>query len=196
MPRQCYYLPDMEQAGQLPTPPTGSRSTAAKPFAALAIPALVVLLLVIADQVTKWMVVRWIGPDADSHRFELAGAYLAFEYVENRGAAFGILSGRTVMLVILALLVAVVFYMVIRHELPRSPLMRLVVILIAAGAVGNLIDRIRLGHVVDFVAVGIWPKFNIADACISLGILLLVYVTLTETPHDAAGGESDAHASE
>ena len=52
--------------------------------------------------------------------------------------------------------------------------------LLAGGALGNLIDRLRLGHVVDFVAVGVWPKFNVADAAVSLGVLLLVWHGLSE----------------
>jgi signal peptidase II len=140
--------------------------------------AVLIGALVALDQAVKLTITAWIGPEATSHRFELAGAYLAFEYIENRGAAFGILNGQTTLLIGLALAVGAFFFLSYRREASQSAVLQVALALIAAGAVGNLIDRVRLGYVVDYMAVGIWPKFNIADSCISIAIVLLAWQAL------------------
>jgi signal peptidase II len=139
--------------------------------------AIFLIAAVALDQVTKFAIVEWLGPGASSHRWELAGKYLALEYVENRGAAFSILEGQTTLLIILAIAVAVGFVALVRKELARSYPLQAALSLIVAGAIGNLADRIRLGHVVDFVAVGVWPKFNVADTCVTIAILILAWTS-------------------
>ncbi|MGH2559294.1 MAG: signal peptidase II [Thermomicrobiales bacterium] len=130
----------------------------------------VVLLL---DQATKWLVIRALGPGEPEHRVELIGSALAVHYVQNSGAAFGLFRGQTALLTAIALLVVgglVVSYA--RHRAPSLTL-ALGLGLLIGGAFGNLIDRLRFGYVVDFVSVGIWPKFNVADSAITVGVALL-----------------------
>lgn len=145
----------------------------------------VVLTLVGIDQLLKYVMVEWLGPNATSHRWELAGKYLAFQYVENRGAAFGILAGRTMLLTILAVVVAIGFVVAIRQDLTRNRALRIAILLILAGAIGNLTDRLRLGYVIDFMAVGVWPKFNLADACISIALAILAWTSFFSKPREA-----------
>lgn len=140
----------------------------------------IAFLAVVVDQVTKALIVAWIGPDQDTHRWEVAGRLFAFQYVENTGAAFGILAGRIWLLSILALVVAVGFLAAFWKELPFNGILRWSVGLILGGAIGNLVDRVRLGHVVDFIAVGDWPKFNIADSAITLGLMLMAITAFRE----------------
>ena len=143
------------------------------------LPLLVAAVVVAGDQLVKSLIVWWLGPDRSDQRFEVLGAVLAFEYVENTGAAFGTFRGRGVVLGLLAVLVLgglVVYYRRL-HE--PSPWTAIGVGLIVGGAVGNLLDRVRLGHVVDFVAVGIWPKFNLADSAITVGVALMARQVLT-----------------
>ena len=168
---------------------TGSPQTVAVPAGrALAVPVIVALMVIVADQVTKMVTVAWLGPDAAYHRWELAGAWLAFDYVENTGAAFGILRGRTWLLSAAALGVATWFAFAYGRSLPRSRVLQVAIGLVLGGAIGNLIDRVRLGYVVDFVAVGIWPRFNVADSAITIGLVLLfLHIALEETD-----GSSDA----
>lgn len=140
-----------------------------------AIPILLASAVVLLDQATKALVVGGLGPNASTNQVTLLGPALVLRYVENTGAAFGMLRGRggflsLAVLVILAGLV--VFY---RRVAASSPSMSAAVGLIAGGAVGNLIDRARLGYVVDFVAIGPWPTFNLADSAISIGVVLLSY---------------------
>ena len=129
----------------------------------------------VVDQLTKFLLVSTIGPGRLESRVEVVDGWLALEYTENRGAAFGLLSGlvsdpgcgidrNTVGLLL--------HYM----RQARPPLWQTLAIgAIAGGALGNLIDRVRLGHVIDFLSVGPWPNFNVADSAITVGVLVLIW---------------------
>lgn len=153
-------------------------------------PALAATAVVALDQATKAGVVAWLGPDRERHRSELLGAVFAVEYVENTGAAFGSFRGQGLPLIAfaLAIVVGLVFYY--RRITRQSAPVAFAVGLLIGGAIGNLVDRVRLGHVVDFVAVGIWPKFNVADAAVAVGIILLAWHVLVADP--GAGGIEEA----
>jgi signal peptidase II len=131
------------------------------------------LTIVLLDQLTKWLVVQSLGPDQRDHRVELLGSWFAFHYAENTGAAFGMLTGQGWLLTVIAGVVAMVLLAsVVRMAKPS----RLVVLgcgLLLGGALGNLVDRLRFGYVVDFISVSSFPKFNIADSAITFGILVL-----------------------
>jgi signal peptidase II len=142
---------------------------------ALAAPLLIATIVVLVDQFTKWLVTRSLGPDAEDHRTAFLGAHVAIQYVENNGAAFGLFRGQAFLLTLAAL--AVVVALVVSYQRARNPSWQLVwgLGLMLGGALGNLIDRIRLGFVVDYIAISIWPKFNIADSAITLGVLLIAW---------------------
>ena len=162
-------------------PPQSGKSGRARQ--ALAAPLLVALLIVILDQVSKWAVVRELGPDRIDHRAELVGDVLALHYVENSGAAFGFLRGQTFLLTLVA--VAVVVALVVSYQRAQHTTWQLTTGLgmLLGGANGNLIDRIRLGYVVDFIEVSAWPKFNVADSAITVGVILIAWHALV---HDQA----------
>lgn len=136
------------------------------------------------DQVVKAVLIAWLGPDAVVHRWELAGRLVAFEYVENRGAAFGILPGRTSLLIVVALLITFGAIALMVREARHHPVGAAGIGLVVGGALGNVIDRIRFGYVVDFMAVGTWPRFNVADTMITIGIVLLLWSGLREDQQD------------
>jgi len=142
--------------------------------------AAVAIVIMVLDQATKAMMVAWIGPDSGRHRVEFAGSLLAFEYVENSGAAFGLFAGRIWLVSVLAMVVAAGFLAGFRKELPGNLLLRVGVAAVVGGAIGNLVDRIRLGYVVDFIAVGTFPRFNVADSAITIGIVLLLVCMLID----------------
>jgi signal peptidase II len=128
------------------------------------------------DQLTKAAVVAAIGPGQPDTRIELRASWLALEYVENRGVAFGLLAGLgPILLLVSCALLAGLLAHYAREERP-SPWQTLAIGMIAGGAAGNLIDRIRLGYVIDFVAVGAWPNFNVADSAITCGVILMIVV--------------------
>jgi signal peptidase II len=96
---------------------------------------------------------------------------------ENSGVAFGFLGGGGALVVVLtvAVLIAVLVWL---WRQPGRPGLWLAAGLLAGGAVGNLIDRARLGAVTDFIDPPLWPAFNVADVAITLGVAVLVLVTL------------------
>lgn len=136
--------------------------------------------MLLVDQVVKWAMTAWIGPDASHHRVEVLGRFVAFEYVENSGAAFGIFAGQPVLLAVGAVLATALFIGLMRTTLRAHPLVPIAVGLVLGGAIGNLLDRIRLGHVVDFVAVGTYPRFNVADSAITVGLILLAWMAFRD----------------
>ena len=115
--------------------------------------------------------------------YQLVGSYLQIIRGENRGGLFGILQGSAPLLALLS--VGVILALVIYHErerLPRVSPLTVGVGLLIGGAIGTLIDRVAFGYVLDFIDVGVgslrfWT-FNIADAGISLGIVILLVDTL------------------
>ena len=133
--------------------------------------------IVVADQVAKWLIQAWFAP---GERLGLTG-FLNLVLVFNRGAAFSFLASapgwQTPLLAGIALLAAAVVSVLLLRN-PSRNLMNGGLALILGGALGNLIDRLRYGHVVDFLdfhAAGWhWPAFNVADAAITLGAGLLI----------------------
>jgi len=127
------------------------------------------------DQMTKAIIVAILGPAQQESRIELAADWLTLEYAENRGAVFGLFQGLAQILAVtsIAVTIALLVHFLRTH---RPPLWHTVAIgAIAGGAIGNLVDRLRLGYVVDFVSVGSWPNFNLADSAVTIGVLLLAW---------------------
>lgn len=140
---------------------------------------LIASLVVMVDQITKWIIVQ---------NFQLHEAlpvipdFFDLVYVRNKGAAFGFLAdtGYRVPFLLTTTMVAVVFLVWFYRQLkPEQVLSRSGLSLVLGGAIGNLIDRLRLGEVVDFLDVHWfqhhWPAFNVADSaiCVGVGMLLL-----------------------
>lgn len=160
---------------------TTDSAVSAKPWRAN-LPGLVTLVLAIvaADQITKFLVVGSLGL-GQSH--PLVPGWLHFTLVRNTGMAFGLLSGAAipfkaalVTLLSLAAMGAVTYYAL--KSTHNERLTRVGLTFILGGAMGNIIDRVRLGYVVDFVDVFYrdthWPAFNVADTCICIGVGLLL----------------------
>ncbi len=135
---------------------------------------LIVSVILILDQWTKaivranipfggqWMPLEWLAP------------YFRFVHWKNTGAAFGLFQGGGLIFGILAVVVAR-FIIVYYRSIPEDEkLMRIALSMQLGGALGNLIDRIRFGPVTDFISVGTFPVFNIADSCITVGVGLLI----------------------
>jgi signal peptidase II len=141
--------------------------------------------VVVADQITKRLAE---GRLRDQRSFPIVDDILRLTYVENRGAAFGVLQDQTTFFVLVGILVIGVIAASYRY-LPRSGfLLHLALGLQLGGAIGNLIDRVRQGYVVDFVDFGYranwWPVFNVADSAIVVGVALLALNALSPSPAD------------
>jgi signal peptidase II len=155
------------------------------------------VVVVLLDQATKRLAEERLDRGgARSVPLPFVGDYLRFTYVENRGAAFGLLQDQTAFFVFVGILVVGVIAASYRY-LPRSGfLVHLALGLQLGGAVGNLIDRIRQGYVVDFVDFGYhsnwWPVFNVADSAIVVGVALLALNALSPSAPGKPGNSVDA----
>jgi signal peptidase II len=127
--------------------------------------------VVAADQATKALVranVRIGSSDGVFPGVELV-------HVHNRGVAFGLFAEGGLLLVVVGV-AAVTALLVFFATHSRRPLVWLPTGLLLGGAAGNLIDRLRQGYVTDFIHLPLWPSFNLADSCITIGVLSLLYV--------------------
>jgi len=114
---------------------------------------------------------------------------LRITYVTNTGAAFGILQGQTLFLMVTTFfgLAAILLYFL--YPPMEHGVLRLALGLQLGGAVGNLADRVRLGKVTDFIDVGPWPAFNVADSSIVVGVTIIIgFFLLAESLHQRAQG--------
>ena len=143
--------------------------------------ALLVVILVIAlDQWTKAQVVANLSPPETRSPIPIIGDYLTVYYIQNSGAAFSLLANNVVLAVLIGVAICVIAYLYARIFNTGPLAFKLIFGLIIGGAAGNLIDRaIRGGYVVDFIFFRIpqigyhFAIFNIADASISIGVVLL-----------------------
>ena len=139
----------------------------------------IALLVVVADQLSK------IGIRSNLALGESLPETGLFRltHVYNTGAAFGLFQGQTFPLTIVAIfgiVVILLFTLLFYHRFPLlgSRLGKPALGLILGGTIGNLIDRLRFGGVTDFIDVGIWPAFNIADSAVVVGTIILAYTLL------------------
>ena len=138
-----------------------------------------VALLTGFDQLTKLLAVKNLKGKAD---IPLIPDVLYFQYLENRGAAFGLFQDRKIFLVLLTSLILVgVCYVLWKIPADKKYIyLKLLCFLITAGGIGNLIDRVRLDYVIDFIyfAPIDFPVFNVADIYVSVGMVFLFTVVL------------------
>jgi signal peptidase II len=149
-------------------------------------PALIVagtaVTLFVADQVSKALIVGAFRP---GESVNVIGDFVRLWYVQNTGAAFSLFPGALWLFLpvtVLALAMIVYFFRAFRD---RGPAIHVVLGTVLAGTLGNLVDRLRLGYVVDFISVGIgdlrFPTFNVADSAVVVGIIVLVaYLTFAD----------------
>ncbi|MGE3271305.1 MAG: signal peptidase II [Chloroflexota bacterium] len=106
------------------------------------------------------------------------GEYIRLTYVENRGAAFGVLQNQTAFFILVGVIVISVIIASYRYIPEPSWILNICLGLQMGGAIGNLIDRIQVGYVVDFIDLTFWPVFNIADSAICVGVVGLAWSVL------------------
>jgi signal peptidase II len=131
--------------------------------------AIIVLSVIILDQLTKFLI-RHFQPVWDLK-------FLTIQFIQNTGAGFGILQGRTLWLGILSLVVAAIIIYNYKH-ISKERLMQYSFAIFLGGTIGNMIDRLLIGYVTDFIYFSFWPAFNIADACLSIAVIIIVVLTL------------------
>lgn len=150
---------------------------------------MLILFLLAADQLTKYMVRLWLDP----HNLISLLPFFRLEHIQNNGIAFGMMDGHSTLIlavgsVIVMLLMGAAFYTSsnIRLAWPMA--------LLVAGSAGNLIDRAINGSVTDFLHFQYWPAFNLADSYIVTGVALLAYQLLSE-PYQNEARDTDTRES-
>jgi signal peptidase II len=162
------------------------------------VPACVFATVLVFDQLTKIWAVRRLGPAEGQHVIYLIGDWFRLTFLKNTGVAFGLFQDMPQVFTVTSLVItagALYFY---RYHLPtESRWVQVTIGLIAGGAIGNVIDRIRLGYVIDFVSIGWWPIFNVADSAISVGVSMLAgYLLLTDVDKPRVTARNDVNYDE
>ena len=141
----------------------------------------IVATIVVLDQVTK----SWIVATHSSVPLEIVGHDIEFRVARNSGGAFSTFTNATIVLAVLAIGLSIWLVRTLRRSTDRATVITLSLVL--GGALGNLADRVfrspgvLRGHVVDFIKVGSFPSFNVADSAITVGALLLVLMSFRST---------------
>lgn len=142
-------------------------------------------VVLVVDQITKF---RISGSMMRGESISVIGEFFRITYVHNSGAAFGLdLGGRWSFIIVTIIVAAFILFYYARTE--NTLTARWALALILGGALGNLVDRIRIGEVVDFLHLSVgglsWPIFNVADIGVSVGVgLLAIHLFRKEHPED------------
>lgn len=144
------------------------------------IPALIAAVVLIIDQLSKAWILR-IWPEPYTGEIPIIERWLELTYIQNTGVAFGLFQGVPQLFTVTSIIIiggAIWFYLT---QLPAHDRgLALSLGLIVGGAVGNVVDRIRFGYVVDFIKTfdGRFPIFNVADSCIVVGVCLMALLLM------------------
>ncbi|MBH66622.1 MAG: signal peptidase II [Chloroflexi bacterium] len=155
---------------QIPEIPAEDSSKARGKFSD-PLPWIVMVTALVLDQLTKWIVIETLAVGESWPETGL----LRFTHAWNTGTAFSLFQGQGDILTWVSLGAVGVLTWIYRSLESRSWVLKVAFGMQFGGAIGNIIDRIRLGHVTDFLDVGWWPVFNIADSSIVVGIGLMVF---------------------
>jgi signal peptidase II len=153
-------------------------------------------IVILLDQLSK----RWIEgnlPIGESLvPFPSLVNFFTITHFTNTGAAFGLLQGQSILFVAIGIAVAVAIVIYMRY-LPRDQfLVQLALGLQLGGALGNMIDRVRQGHVTDFIFFHFWPAFNIADMAIVTGVGLMALLLLMQKDENPTKAPAEGSAEE
>ena len=142
----------------------------------------VAAIVLIADQLSKRIVVTTFFPGESRI---VIPHFLRWTFEQNQHGAFGLFGSSRILLIGMALIVLTIFWLSFRDATRHSVMARIAFGMILGGAIGNIIDRLHYQYVIDFVDFyRIWPNvFNVADACITVGVILLLISSLAARRH-------------
>ena len=143
-------------------------------------------LIVVIDQVTKILVKYYMEINQVIH---IGGKYIGFRFIENPGMAFGIQIGGKLFFTVFAAIASLIILIFLFRIKKDHFWTRLALSSILGGAIGNLIDRIAFGKVVDFIEIGPWPIFNFADIAVTFGMVILIIIVFFEKKEDKESQE-------
>ena len=140
----------------------------------------VAFLILVADQISKYLVLSNLIPGQSWNPVASLTPWVSITYVTNTGAAFGLFQDQGSFFVVIAVIVVAAIILYYRHLPTGQWWIKISLGLQLGGALGNLLDRLRLGYVVDFIDFKIWPVFNLADSSIVIGVAILAYYLLQD----------------
>ncbi|MDZ7260537.1 MAG: signal peptidase II [candidate division KSB1 bacterium] len=153
--------------------------------------------VILLDQATKFLARYFLQgehPSEPRHSFSVIGDLIRLTFVENPGMAFGLRLGGKTFFTIFASLASLAILVYLFRIKGEKLIARLALALILGGAIGNLIDRIAFGQVVDFIDIGIgttrWPVFNVADIAVTVGMIILLTVVFLQKEEVETKSES------
>jgi signal peptidase II len=165
------------------------RSLRAGPLQWLGLVA-IALAAVAADQLTKHVVAGHLALDDGIH---VAGPFW-IHHVQNSGIAFGLFASATPIVIVLTGIAIAWMLVFFARSGMRHPVLPVALGLVIGGSVSNLLDRVRLGYVTDFIDFRYWPAFNLADSFIVVGVAILLGTLLASERMPRSGGRRDAPA--
>jgi signal peptidase II len=150
----------------------------------------IALTAVLADQVTKQLVVGTLALDEHVH---VVGSF-TIHRVQNSGIAFGLFPSATAIVIVLTTVAVAWMLVFFARSGARHPVLPAAVGLLIGGSLSNLVDRVRLGHVTDFLDLRFWPAFNLADSFIVAGVAILLGALVAADRNPRRRGVGDAAA--
>lgn len=148
-----------------------------------------IVFLSILDQFSKWFVFE------RKPNFDVIGDFLRIQYAENTGTIFGLLKNTNLVFIVLGIVLCVIIAFYMKKHIPKRSFKEKGFFLILAGGIGNLIDRIFRGFVIDFISLKWVGIFNLADMYIVMGVILILFIELREFWKDGdADRKSDFRA--
>ena len=138
----------------------------------------VAVLILVLDQISKRLVMINFSPGESWNPVAALERWVSLTYVTNTGAAFGLFPEYGGIFMVIAVVVVVVIIFYYRYVPGDLWLVQASLGLQLGGALGNLVDRLRHGHVIDFIDFKVWPVFNVADSSVFIGVVILSYYLL------------------
>ena len=133
-----------------------------------------ILLLIVFDQLTK------AYASTTKPSFSIIGDFLRIQYIENTGTIFGLFEGANYVFMVLAIILCIFISIYMKKNLERKSTKSKLLMLVLTGGIGNLIDRIFRGFVVDFISLKYVGVFNLSDSYIVIGVILLLIIEIKE----------------
>jgi len=148
------------------------------------------VLAFLADRISKQLVIEWLEPGMPKVVWD---GVLHLTHTQNTGMAFSILADRTWLLIVVSALALLLLVSALYRALQHTPAQNALLWLLLAGGIGNLLDRLFFGYVVDFFSVQFvqFPVFNVADICLTVAAVFLI-VALLRSPDEKKADEARA----
>lgn len=143
---------------------------------------IIVAAIIVFDQLAKYIAAQSLSLNQP---ISVIKGIFSLTLVHNRGAAFGILKNQVPLFIVTSVVAVLLIYSELKHNRHRKAY-SIALGLILAGALGNLIDRIFLGYVIDFLDFHFWPVFNVADSAITVGALILGWTLIFKKEKDVS----------